>query len=218
APDGLRRLLFKVHATNPRGWFKARAAAVPPPARPAAGVREIAEDPSGTAGAAVAAYSARAGLRATIYVPEATSPGKLAQIGAYGARVVRVPGSRDDVARAAHAASSVYASHVWDPAFFHGTKTAAFELWEQLGWRAPDWVVTPVGHGTLLLGLYLGFRELLAAGAIARLPRLCGVQSAGSAPLAGPALGRPVGDGATVAEGIRIRVPVRTTEIETAIR
>ncbi len=216
ARDG--RLLFKVEAANPSGSFKDRGAAVLLTALAGAGVREVVEDSSGNAGAAIAAYSARAGLRATIYVPQATSPGKLAQITAYGARVVRVPGTREDVARAAQTAPGVYASHCWNPAFFHGTKTVAFELWEQLGWRAPDWVVAPVGHGTLLLGLALGFRELLGAGAIARLPRLVAVQSAGCAPLAGPRLGRPVGAGDTIAEGIRIRVPVRAAEIEAAVR
>jgi threonine synthase len=212
------RLLFKVEAANPSGSFKDRGAAVLLTALAAAGVREVAEDSSGNAGAAIAAYSARAGVAATIYVPEATSPGKVAQIGAYGARVVRVPGSREDVARAAQAAPGVYASHCWHPLFFHGTKTVAFELWEQLGGRVPDWVVTPVGHGTLLLGLALGFGELLHSGAIARLPRLCAVQSAGCAPLAGPRLGRSPGDGNTIAEGIRIRAPVRAIEIDAAVR
>jgi threonine synthase len=130
---------------------------------------------------------------------------------------VRVEGSREAVAAAAHAAPGRYASHCWDPLFFHGTKTIAYELWETLGARAPDAVVTPVGHGTLLLGLWLGFRELVLAGAIARLPRLIAVQSAACAPLAGPALGKDAGGGDTVAEGIRVRQPVRPDEIRRAV-
>lgn len=211
-------LLFKVESGNPTGSFKDRGAAVLLTVLAAAGVRLLVEDSSGNAGAAIAAYSARAGITASIYVPETTSRSKGAQIEAYGARVVRVAGTRDDVARAAQTAPGVYASHCWHPAFFHGTKTIAYELWEQLGWRAPDCVVTPVGHGTLLLGLALGFRELRDAGAIARLPRLVAVQAAACAPLAGPALGLATGTGDTIAEGIRIRQPVRRDEILAAVR
>ena len=211
------RLQFKLESANPTGSFKDRGAAVLLTHLAAAGVAEIVEDSSGNAGAAIAAYSARAGIRATIYVPEAASPGKLGQIAAYGAHLVHVAGTREDVAHAAQTGPGLYASHCWNPLFFHGTKTIAFELWEQLGGRAPDWVVSPVGHGTLLLGLALGFRELVAAGAIARLPRLVGVQSAACAPLAGPPLGRPTGAGDTVAEGIRVRSPVRAGEIRAAV-
>jgi threonine synthase len=211
------RFHFKVESANPTGSFKDRGAAVLLTALLAAGVRGVVEDSSGNAGSAIAAYAARAGMEATVYVPEAASAGKLAQITAYGARVVRVAGTREDVAAAAHAAPGRYASHCWDPLFFHGTKSIAFELWEQLGGRAPDWVVSPVGHGTLLLGLWLGFRELRLAGAIAHAPRLVAVQSRTCAPLAGPALGLAPEEGETMAEGIRIRRPVRPDEIRSAV-
>jgi threonine synthase len=131
--------------------------------------------------------------------------------------VVRIPGTREAVAAAAHAAPGRYTSHCWDPLFFHGTKTIAYELWESLGGRAPDHVIAPVGHGTMLLGLWLGFRELVLAGATSRLPRFVAVQSAACAPLAGPAIGREVGMGDTVAEGIRVRQPVRPDEIRRAV-
>lgn len=215
ARDG--RLHFKVESANPTGSFKDRGAAVLLTDVGTSGARTLVEDSSGNAGSAIAAYAARAGLEATIYVPEAASPGKLAQVAAYGARLVRVPGSREAVAAAAHAAPGRYASHCWDPVFFHGTKTIAYELWEALGGRAPDQVVTPVGHGTMLLGLWLGFRELLRSGAIPRAPRLLAVQSSACAPLAGPALGRGAGTGDTVAEGIRVRQPVRPDEIRRAV-
>jgi threonine synthase len=210
-------LQFKVESANPTGSFKDRGAAVLLAAVRAAGTRELVEDSSGNAGAAIAAYAARAGLTATIYVPEAASPGKLAQVAAYGATVVRVPGSREAVAAAAHGAPGRYTSHCWDPLFFHGTKTIAYELWESLGGRAPDVVVTPVGHGTMLLGLWLGFRELVLGGAIPRLPRLIAVQSAACAPLAGPDPAAAAGSGETVAEGIRVRRPVRPDEIRRAV-
>jgi threonine synthase len=210
------RFLFKVESANPTGSFKDRGAAVLLTAARAANVRELVEDSSGNAGAAIAAYAARAGVEATIHVPAAASPGKLAQVAAYGARVVRVQGTREAVAASAQAAPGRYASHCWEPLFFHGTKTIAYELLEGLG-RAPDVVVAPVGHGTLLLGLWLGFRELHLAGAIPRLPRLVAVQSAACAPLAGPALGREPAGGDTVAEGIRVRQPVRPDEIRRAV-
>jgi len=215
ARDG--RLLFKVESANPTGSFKDRGAAVLLTAVRTEGARALVEDSSGNAGAAIAAYAARAGLEATIYVPDAASPGKLAQVAAYGSRVVRVPGSREAVAAAAHAAPGRYASHCWDPLFFHGTKTIAYELWEALDGRAPTHVIVPVGHGTMLLGLWLGFMELVQGGAIARVPRLLGVQSAACAPLAGPALDVGTGTGDTVAEGIRVRQPVRPDEIRRAV-
>jgi threonine synthase len=211
------RLRFKIESANPTGSFKDRGAAVLVTAAQAMGARQLVEDSSGNAGAAIAAYAARAGVSATIYVPEGASPGKLAQIVAYGAHVVRVPGTREAVAAAAHAAPGRYASHCWDPLFFHGTKTIAYELWESLGGRVPDHVITPVGHGTMLLGLWLGFRELVLAGATSCSPRLLAVQSAACAPLAGPALGRKGGAGETVAEGIRVRQPVRPDEIHRAV-
>ncbi len=211
------RLRFKVESANPTGSFKDRGAAVLLTAARTAGSRALVEDSSGNAGAAIAAYAARAGLDATIYVPEAASPGKLAQVAAYGAQTVRIPGPREAVAAAAHAAPGRYASHCWDPLFFHGTKTIAYELWEALDGRAPDHVVTPVGHGTMLLGLWLGFKELVLGGAIPRAPKLLAVQSAACAPLAGPALGRGTGTGDTVAEGIRVRQPVRPDEIRRAV-
>lgn len=194
---------------NPSGSFKDRGAATLLSAVRRYGLEEIVEDSSGNAGAAVAAYAAAAGVGAKIFVPEKTGRGKITQIEAYGAEVVKVPGSREDTAEAAlkAAESSYYASHSWNPFFFQGTKTAAYEISEGLGWRSPDALVLPCGNGTLLLGAYLGWRELRAAGIVSRLPRLIAVQSAGCAPVfdswretapAGekPAAGRSAGGGA----------------------
>jgi threonine synthase len=189
------------------------------------GVREVVEDSSGNAGAAIAAYCARAGIACAIYVPAHTSPAKLAQIAAYGATLHPVAGSREDVAAAALEAArhSYYASHSWNPFFLHGTKTFAYEVCEQLGWRAPDAVVLPVGNGTLLLGAAIGFRELRESGIIDRMPRLIGVQAARCAPLArafGGSEGMVEGveSAQTMAEGIAIAQPVRGTQILEAVR
>jgi threonine synthase len=212
---GGQPIYLKAEHLNPTGSFKDRGAAVLVAALKTAGVQEVVEDSSGNAGAALAAYAARAGVRATIYVPAHASPAKQAQIAIYGARVVPVPGPRSEATQAAREAvqqGAVYASHVYSPFYVQGTKTIAFELWEQLDGRAPDSIVAPVGHGSLLLGLYRGFRELLSAGLIERLPRLFGVQAQACAPLArawerGLASVEPVEEGETIAEGVAIAVP-----------
>ncbi len=210
----------------PTGSYKDRGAAVLVSKMKELGVDYCVEDSSGNAGCAVAAYCARAGIACEIYVPEDTAQAKLAQIQLYGARLVRVPGSREDTARAVMAAAAeghYYASHSWNPFFFHGTKTFAYEVCEQLGWRAPEVAVLPVGNGTLLLGAYLGFKELVQAGIIPALPRLVAVQSENCAPLAQawaqnldaiPAIEKKE----TLAEGIAIAAPVRGSQIVNAVR
>ena len=212
---------LKLEFLFPTGSFKDRGAAVLLTHLRARGVRQVVEDSSGNAGAAVAAYAAHAGIGCRIFVPAATSSGKLAQITAYGATVVPVEGTREavTVSARAEAEQSDYASHVFSPFFFHGTKTFAFEVWEQLGFRAPDCLILPVGHGTLFLGAYLGFRDLLAAGEIRALPRLIGVQAAACAPLAAAWRGAPTAvPEDTLAEGIRIAAPDRAAAILQACR
>jgi len=214
-------LAFKLDMTLPSGSFKDRGSAVMIAQLAALGVTEIVEDSSGNGGASIAAYAAAAGIRCHVYVPASTSGGKVAQLEAYGADVHRVAGSRQDTADAAIEASAgrVYASHNWHPMFVEGVKTVAFELWEQRGFRAPEAVVLPTSYGSNLLGLYRGFRQLLAAGEIDRLPRLYPVQPAVVAPLA-----RFLADGArevpphaTVAEGIAGTRPVRLGEMARAV-
>jgi threonine synthase len=217
---------LKSEHLNPTGSFKDRGAAVLVTALQAQGVQAVIEDSSGNAGAALAAYAARAGLCATVYVPAHASPVKQAQIAAYGAEVVPVDGPRTEAARAVRRAAgegAVYASHVYSPLYHHGMKTIAFELWEQLGARAPTSVIVPVGHGGLLLGLSLGFGELLAAGLIERSPCLFGVQAHPCAPLArawerGAADVAPVEEGETVAEGVRIAAPPWGRALLAAVR
>ncbi|MEV6753726.1 threonine synthase [Streptomyces sp. NPDC051214] len=185
-------------------------------------------DSSGNAGTAVAAYCARAGLPCTVYVPEGTSPKKLEQIGAHGARLEVVPGDREKTAWTARTAAdepgTFYASHVHNPYFLHGTKTYVHELWEDLGGRLPDALVLPVGNGTLLLGAVLAVRELHAAGLIAKAPTLYAVQAAAVAPLAEAwraGADEPLGNtpaAPTLAEGIAIPRPPRARQILRAVR
>ena len=223
---GGRSVYLKAEYLNPTGSFKDRGASVLVAALSAMGVREAVEDSSGNAGAALAAYAARAGLCARVYVPSHASAVKQAQIAAFGAQVVPVPGDRAEATRAVRAAvaeGAVYASHVYSPWYAHGVKTIAFELWEQLDGRAPSSVLVPVGHGSLLLGLYQGLSELLTAGLVERLPRIFGVQARACAPLArawerGDADVGAVDEGDTVAEGVRIAAPPRGRAVLAAVR
>ena len=216
ARDG--RLHFKVESANPTGSFKDRGAAVLLTDVATSGARTLVEDSSGNAGAAIAAYAARAGLEATIYVPEAASPGKLAQVAAYGARLVRVPGSREAVAAAATCraralresllGSRLLPRHEDDRLRAVG---GARRSGAGPGRRRPSATARCCSGSGSASGSSCG------AGAIPRAPRLLAVQSAACAPLAGPALGRGAGTGDTVAEGIRVRQPVRPDEIRRAV-
>jgi threonine synthase len=216
----------KLDFLSPSGSFKDRGAALVVGHLKRCGIAGVAEDSSGNAGAAYAAFAAAAGLSCTIFAPADTSPAKLRQIELYGARLQLVQGTREDTAVAARncaAESGVYGGHNWQPFFIEGCKTLAYEIWEDLGFQAPDAVVVPVGGGANLLGLHVGFEELLAAGSIARLPRLHGVQAAACAPLAaafasGSNTVAPVSPRPTIAEGIRIAKPPRGAQILAAVR
>ncbi|MBU1247547.1 MAG: threonine synthase [Proteobacteria bacterium] len=224
-PVSGREVLIKAEQASPTGSYKDRGAALMISKAREMGVVGVVEDSSGNAGASVAAYCAAAGIDCSIFVPDSTSPGKLAQIELYGARLTKVPGSREDTAAAVLEAAqhSYYASHSYNPYFFHGTKTWAFEVVEQLGWTAPDTVVLPAGNGTLLLGAYIGFSELLQAGMISAMPRMVAVQGAGCAPLCkafeqGLADIAPLRPTSTLAEGIAIAEPVRGAQMLESVR
>ncbi|OIJ86801.1 threonine synthase [Streptomyces colonosanans] len=190
--------------------------------------RQVVADSSGNAGTSIAAYCARAALPCTVYVPRGTSPKKLEQIGAHGARLHVVDGDREAAARAAREAANepdvFYASHVFNPYFLHGTKTYVHELWEDLGGRLPEVLVLPVGNGTLLLGAALAVAELYAAGLIERRPALYAVQAAAVAPLAhaweegADDLADVTPMAPTAAEGIAIPRPPRARQILRAVR
>ncbi len=220
-----RRVFVKQEHLFPTGSYKDRGASVLITQAKHLGVRKVVEDSSGNAGCAIAAYCARAGITCEIYVPADTSPAKLAQIESYGATLHRVPGSREDTARAVldAAEKDYYASHSWNPFFFQGTKTFAYEAAEQLGWQAPDEVILPVGNGTLLLGAAIGFNELFRAGVIDRMPRLTGVQAVNCAPLAaahqaGLATPQAITTLPSIAEGIAIAAPARGPQILAAVK
>jgi len=205
-------LLLKLDYLSPTGSFKDRGAFAMINVLRQLGIREVVEDSSGNAGAAIAGYCAAAAIQCHIYLPESTSPGKIKQISAYKADVVKVPGTRDDTAKAILQAAekTYYASHVYNPLFFEGTKSLAYEIEEQMG--VPDYIVVPAGNGTMLLGAYIGFKE------IGRLPRIIAVQSKNCAPLYHRFHHQPGGEiKATVAEGIAISQPKRMEEMLQAV-
>jgi len=149
-------LLLKMDYFMPTLSFKDRGAALLVAHCRAIGVDSVVQDSSGNAGNSVAAYCARAGIGCEIFVPEGTSPGKIAMIRSHGATVNVVPGSRDRCAELCREKVEregiYYANHVYNPFFFEGTKTYIYEVFEQLG-RIPSTLFIPVGNGTLFLGV-----------------------------------------------------------------
>ena len=218
-----RDLFFKCEYSNPTGSFKDRGMTTLVSMIKARGVVEAVEDSSGNAGASFAAYAARAGIRARVFVPESASGPKREQIGMYGAELVAIPGPRSKAAEAvlqAAEAGTVYASHAYLPFNLPGYATCAYEIVEQLG-GAPGAVILPAGQGGLLLGLGRGFQAMQHAGLIQHIPQLVGVQASVCAPLFalwkdGTMHDMPEGD--TVAEGVRVRTPLRAAAVVGMVR
>jgi threonine synthase len=220
---------WKFDALMPTGSYKDRGVSVMVNWLVGLGASTVVDDSSGNAGASLACYAARAKLQACIYVPESAPAPKRAQVAIYGAELVEVPGPRDAAAKAAANASLMvrsikYASHAWHPAFLLGQMTTAWEIWEQLGRRVPDWFVAPTGHGGSLLGTWRGFQHLQTSGITDKLPRLVAVQAAPYTPLyeafhnnldqviASPRIER------ISADGIAISRPVRSASLLAALR
>ena len=218
---GDREVTAKLELDAPTGSFKDRGAAVLIAAAVDLGATKVVADSSGNAGIAIATYARKAELECEVFVPAATSLAQVGRISEAGARVRAVKGTREDAATAAMARvdeiGAFYASHVWNPWFFEGTKHFVLELHEQLGQRLPDVLVLPVGNGTLVLGAWRAMQEL---GAVAPI---VGVQAVKCAPVAAAfAAGNehvdPVVDEGTIASGIAIAAPVRGAEILEVVR
>lgn len=216
---------FKLDYLNPTGSFKDRGVSTLVSWLRQAGIGEVVEDSSGNAGAALAGYCAHAGIDCRIFVPADTPPGKVVQMVAFGATITRVPGPRAATTEAVLAAArdTFYASHNWHPFFGDGTRTYAFEIAEQLGWRAPDHVVAPAGSGSLILAAFEAFSQLRDAGKVSRMPRIHAAQAAACAPLAlawqrGASAPSAVDPQPTAADGIRIAAPVRGGRVLAALR
>ena len=179
---------FKLESLNPTGSFKDRGSTTQISALHKH-VKDnngyISEDSSGNAGASIAAYAARAGLKAKIYVPKTVSGPKLRQIQFYGAEVAEIEGSRTKVSEEAQKPerSKFYVGHVLHPLFRDGIRSLAYETAEQLAWQAPDQIYLPASAGTLLLGVLSGFNHLVESRILKKTPRIVACQTRQVSPL-----------------------------------
>ena len=215
---------IKLDFLFPTGSYKDRGSMVLMSKIGSLGLKKITQDSSGNAGASVAAYAAKAGINCEVFLPFETPNSKVAQIRAYNASVNKVNGNRKETAAIAFEAakSNYYASHSFNPFFFQGTKTFAYEVMEQQNWKTPDAVVLPAGNGTLLIGCYIGFTEMFKSGVISKIPKLIAIQSENCAPLAQLQKNALFNMQSfvttdTIAEGIAIPNPVRAKQMIEAI-
>ncbi len=214
-----RSTYLKLEYLNPTGSFKDRGSAVAVSKALELGAKVVIEDSSGNAGISIAAYAAAAGIGARIYVPRDAPEGKKNLIRALGAELIETS-SRAEAGRAAIESvgpNEVYIGHAWNPWFLQGTKTLAYELIDQLG-HAPHAVVLPVSAGTLLLGLWIGFNELMNLGLINKAPRLYAVQAQGFASIYEKMHGESSGKPTELADALRVSNPPRLEQIINAIR
>jgi threonine synthase len=185
AKIGLEQVYLKDDGLNPSASFKDRASAVALARARELGVSIVAGASTGNAGSSMACLAASVGLPCVIFVPHTAPAAKLAQLLVFGARVLAVRGTYDD---AFDLCLEVCRRRGWfnrntgyNPFTREGKKTCAFEVCEQLGWEAPDWIVVPVGDGNIISGIWKGLRDLQAVGLIERLPRLACAQAESSA-------------------------------------
>jgi threonine synthase len=209
------RLSIKDEGLLPTGTFKARGAAVGVTRALELGVSTLALPTAGNAGAAWAAYGARAGIRVVVVMPDTTPQTIVRETASYGADVYLVPGSIADAGAVVRRACLEYgwydASTLKEPYRIEGKKTMGFELAEQLGWKLPDVIVYPTGGGVGLIGMWKGFAELRQIGWIAHddMPRFVVAQATGCAPIvrafeSGANESEPWPDPQTFAAGIRV--------------
>lgn len=181
-------LLLKHEGHNPTGSFKDRGMSVAVTQAKRVGARAVACASTGNTSASLAAYAAQARIPALVFVPSGQiALGKLTQSLAYGARTLLVDGDFDRclaLAREASRELGVYLVNSINPWRIEGQKTIVFELLQQLGYDAPDWIVLPAGNLGNTSAFGKALREAFALGMIARVPRLLAVQAAGAAPFA----------------------------------
>ena len=204
---GLEHLYFKYEGLNPTGSFKDRGMVVAVAKALESGSRVLMCASTGNTSASMAAYAARAGVRAIVVVPSGEiALNKLSQALMYGAKVVALKGNFDmalDTVRDLTSRYPVALMNSVNPNRLEGQKTAAFEIVDALG-DAPDYLILPVGNAGNITAYWKGFREYHAAGRSTRLPRMVGAQADGAAPIVN---GHPVAQPKTVASAIRIGNP-----------
>jgi threonine synthase len=181
-------ILVKDEGRLPTASFKARGLVMAVSMAKALGIKHMAIPTNGNAGAALAAYATRAGIRTTIFCPEDTPEVNVSEIAAQGASVYRVNGLIDDCGKIVGEGKAKVGwfdtSTLKEPYRIEGKKTMGLELAEQLGWQLPDAIFYPTGGGTGMIGMWKAFAELEAIGFIgAKRPRMIAVQAAGCAPM-----------------------------------
>jgi threonine synthase len=212
---GLSRLYVKDESPNPTNSFKARGQSVAVTRAAALGATTVSVPTAGNAGCAMAAYAAKAGLEARVFMPRDVKRAFVDECTLLGATVELVDGLITDAGRIAAERGAGLGwydvSTLKEPYRVEGKKSMAFELAEQLGWRWPDVVIYPTGGGTGLIGMWKGFEELEAIGWVApgARPRMISVQADGCAPIVrafaeGRETAAPVVDAHTIADGLRV--------------
>jgi len=180
---GLPNLFVKDDGRNPTASFKDRASALVLMKAQEQGASIVTTASTGNAGAALAGLAASIGQPTVIFAPKTAPPAKVAQLQTYGATVLLVDGNYDAAFELCLAASKEFGWYCrntgYNPYTVEGKKTAAFEICEQLQWRAPDAIFVSVGDGNIITGLHRGLQDLLALGWIDRLPKLMAVQASG---------------------------------------
>jgi threonine synthase len=185
---GLNKLYVKDDTVNPTNSFKDRPSAVAISKAKEFGAKAVGCPSTGNLAAAVAAHAAKAGLPCYVFLPTDTELSKVLQAATYGATLVSVNGTYDQAnrlaAQVAEKFNYAFANINLRPYYVEGSKTLAFELCEQLGWKAPDTIIVPLGSGALLLAIKRGFEQFQKLGLIDEKPiRFIGAQATGCAPI-----------------------------------
>ncbi len=221
-------ILVKDEGRLPTGSFKARGLVMAVSMAKALGIKHMAMPTNGNAGAALAAYASRAGIKSTIFCPQDTPEVNVSEIALQGATVYRVNGLIDDCGKIVGEGKAKVGwfdvSTLKEPYRIEGKKTMGLELAEQLDWRLPDVILYPTGGGTGLIGMWKAFAELEAIGFIGpKRPRMVAVQAAGCAPMvrafeAGTEHAPRWEDAHTIASGIRVPQAIGDFLILRAVR
>ena len=212
---GVTRLYIKDESLNPTNSFKARGQSAAITRAKYLNAKTVSIPSAGNAGNALAAYAARAGLAAKVFLPKDVKPPFVRECRLYGAEVVLVDGLITDAGRIAAEQGAPLGwydvSTLKEPYRIEGKKTMAYELAEQMDWQWPDWIIYPTGGGTGLVGMWKAFEELEAIGWMprGRRPRMVSVQAEGCAPIVrafdeGAEKARPWENASTIADGLRV--------------
>ena len=230
---GVGRLHVKNEAANPSGTFKDRCMSISVSRAREDGDAAFVIGSAGNAGAAAAAYAARAGKPCYVLLPASTPKERLAQIQVCGARLILVEGSVTDCIELIRSVApeqgwrNLTTAAAYNPYQADAEKAIAYEMAQAMAWHVPDWVVTPIGGGGILTGIYNGYADLLALGLTDRMPKMIGVQETGCAPLvdafkqglgpdAIPTVAAPTGIAVAIADAYPLDGPTALQAIRTS--